>query len=92
MWLIMNTKVIISTKVGIFMAAKIQALVDFGNKVRAARKESNLSQEELAAKVDLHRTYIGMIERGEKNITLLNILKISHALNISASELLEWIN
>ena len=70
---------------------KNQSLVGFGKKVRSARKEKKFSQEELASRADLHRTYIGMIERGEKNITLINILRISHALNVSASNLLESI-
>lgn len=64
-------------------------LLTFGMKVKNLRNELNLSQEELAAKAGLHRTYIGMIERGEKNITLTNILKISAALNVKASNLLE---
>lgn len=61
----------------------------FGQKVRDERLKQNLSQEELAAKAGVHRTYIGMIERAEKNITLLNIEKISKALSISISKLLE---
>ncbi len=73
------------------MESKNQSLVEFGKKVRSARKEKKFSQEELASRADLHRTYIGMIERGEKNITLINILRISRALNISASNLLESI-
>ena len=73
------------------MERKNQSLVEFGKKVRSVRKEKKFSQEELAARADLHRTYIGMIERGEKNITLINILRISHALNIPASNLLESI-
>lgn len=73
------------------MGKKVQTLVKFGEKLKAARKEIDLSQEELAAKAGLHRTYIGMIERGEKNVTLINILKISHALNIPAGKLLEGI-
>ena len=73
------------------MITKNQALVEFGNKVRATRKENDLSQEELASRADFHRTYIGMIERGEKNITLINILKISHALNVSDCDHLETI-
>jgi transcriptional regulator with XRE-family HTH domain len=51
------------------------------------RKEKNLSQEELSFKADLHRTYIGMIERAEKNITLVNIEKIAKALNVDIKEL-----
>lgn len=62
-------------------------LVEFGNKVRSIRQECGLSQEGLAQKAELHRTYIGMIERAEKNITLLNIEKIANALNIEIKEL-----
>lgn len=69
------------------MADKYQDLVIFGERVKAVRKNQGLSQEELAAKADLHRTYIGMIERGEKNITLLNILKVARALNVFPGDL-----
>jgi len=65
-------------------------LQKFGQKVRSERLAQNLSQEELAIKAGVHRTYIGMIERAEKNITLLNIEKISNALGISVSKLLEF--
>lgn len=54
--------------------------ISFGNSVRMRRKALGLSQEQLAEKAKLHRTYIGMIERGEKNITLTNIEKIALAL------------
>ncbi len=57
-------------------------LVKFGQIIRELRLESKLSQEELSYEANLHRTYIGMIERGEKNITLQNIYKLSMALNI----------
>ena len=69
------------------MADKYQDLVIFGERVKAVRKNQGLSQEELAAKAVLHRTYIGMIERGEKLITLLNILKIARALNFFPGDL-----
>lgn len=59
----------------------------FGEKVRDLRKNQGLSQEELAFKADLHRTYIGMIERAEKNITLVNVGKIANALNVDMNEL-----
>lgn len=62
-------------------------LEEFGKKVRAERLRQNLSQEELASRTGLHRTYIGMIERAEKNITLLNIEKISSSLNLSIPNL-----
>jgi len=63
-------------------------LLLFGEKVQIIRKAQGLSQEELADKAGLHRTYIGMIERAEKNITLKNIEKIAKALNVDIKELL----
>lgn len=59
-----------------------------GIAIRNRRLELGLSQEALADKADLHRTYIGMVERAERNITILNLLKICNALGISMSELL----
>lgn len=61
----------------------------FGEVIRELRKERNLSQEALADKADVHRTYIGMIERGEKNITLENIQKLAKALNVSLKSIFE---
>ncbi len=69
------------------MDSKQNILIKFGERVREIRKEKNLSQEELAHKADLHRTYIGMIERAEKNITLINIEKIANALDIEIQSL-----
>lgn len=71
----------------ISMQDKEEILVKFGDKVRKIRKERKLSQEQLAFKADLHRTYIGMIERAEKNITLINILKIANALEVKVEQL-----
>ena len=71
------------------MVSKQNILIKFGERVREIRKDKGLSQEELAHKADLHRTYIGMIERAEKNITLLNIEKIANALEVSIDKLLE---
>lgn len=65
-----------------------EILIKFGNKVREERLKQNLSQEAFADKIGVHRTYIGMIERAEKNITLLNIQKLANALGISISELM----
>lgn len=65
-----------------------ERLVAFGQRVRALRKEKGLSQEALAALADIDRSYMGHIERGEKNITLTKIYQISDALDISASKLL----
>ncbi len=66
---------------------KREILLKFGKKVREERKKLGYSQEVLAEKAGVHRTYIGMIERGEKNITLANIQKVSKALKIKISEL-----
>ena len=67
--------------------SKRKILISFGDKVRELRKEKGLSQEELSYKEDLHRTYIGMIERAEKNITLTNIEKIAKALDVDIKNL-----
>lgn len=69
-----------------------EILIRFGEKVRFLRKERNLSQEELSFSANLHRTYIGMIERAEKNITLINIEKIANALNVDIKELFDGKN
>ena len=70
------------------MKTKKEILINFGEKIREIRKGKGLSQEEMAHKADLHRTYIGMIERAEKNITLLNIEKIANALEVNIKELI----
>ena len=62
----------------------------FGKRVRDRRLELGLSQEELAEKAGLHRTYIGMIERAEKNVTLINISKLANALELSEAEILTF--
>jgi len=66
---------------------KNKILIKFGERVRTLRKERGLSQEELSFKAELHRTYIGMIERAEKNITLINIEKIAKALDVDIKQL-----
>ena len=71
------------------MISDSEILKKFGDRVRQLRKQKDISQEELAHRSDLHRTYIGMIERAEKNITLLNIEKIANALGIEVSEILK---
>lgn len=64
-------------------------LLHFGQSVQQRRKALGLSQEQLADKAGVHRTYIGMIERAEKNITLCNMEKIAKALDTSISSLLD---
>ena len=67
---------------------KSDVLIKFGLRLKEIRKSNGLSQEKLAEIANLHRTYIGMIERAEKNITLLNIEKIANALDTKISSLL----
>lgn len=64
-------------------------LIKFAKRVREERKKLGLSQEEFAAKSGFHRTYIGMIERAERNITLSNVEKLAKALQKSISDLLK---
>lgn len=59
----------------------------FAARLRALRKKSGLSQEELGFKANLHRTYIGSIERAEQNISVDNIHKLAKALKVSPEEL-----
>ena len=66
-------------------------LLTFGKNVQKYRISQGLSQEKLAELAGVHRTYIGMIERAEKNITLCNIEKIAKGLNITISELFDGI-
>ena len=69
-------------------AESINELTAFGLALRALRKEARLTQEQLADLCGLHRTYIGGIERGERNIGLLNIHILARALNATAVDLL----
>ena len=61
----------------------------FGETVRELRKKKGWSQEDLALEVGLDRTYIGGVERGERNISLRNICRLAQALGVSPSQLLE---
>ncbi len=64
-------------------------LVSLGKRIRELREKQNWSQEELAEHADLDRTYIGGIERGERNVAVLNLSYIAKALKISLKELFE---
>ena len=70
------------------MKDKSEILIKFGNRVRELRLQKGFSQEELAHLANVHRTYIGMIERAEKNITLINIEKIALSLEVSINKLI----
>ncbi len=68
---------------------KTNTILDvFAANVQRYRTEAGLSQEKLAEKAGVHRTYVGMIERSEKNITLLSMEKIAKALNVTIPMLL----
>lgn len=64
-------------------------LKEFGLKVQQRRKELGLSQEELAYRAGFHRTYIGMIERAERNITLSNLKRLADALHVEIKVLFD---
>jgi transcriptional regulator with XRE-family HTH domain len=61
----------------------------FGKRVRELRLERRISQEKLAELADLHRNYVGGVERGERNVSLLNIVKLAHGLNVKPAKLIE---
>lgn len=70
-------------------AVSVRLLARFGNVVRQKRHSAGLSQEDLADAARLHRTYVGAVERGERNISLLTIVKLAAALKVSVSRLTE---
>ena len=62
--------------------------ISFGIHLRKLRLKKGLSQEKLAELADLHRNYVGGVERGERNIALLNIVALAHALRVKPSKLM----
>jgi len=66
-----------------------KALIALGAAIRLARREVSLSQEGLAADAEMDRSYVGGIERGEHNLTIMNLRKLADALSIKPSKLLE---
>jgi transcriptional regulator with XRE-family HTH domain len=71
---------------------KHPSLVKLGQRIRKFRDKAEISQEELAHRADLDRTYVGGVERGERNLGVLNLLTLADALGISASVLLTGIS
>lgn len=65
-------------------------LKEFGNRIRYLRTQENLSQDQLSYITGFHRTYIGMIERGERNISLTNMAIFAKAFNLTIDELLKF--
>jgi transcriptional regulator with XRE-family HTH domain len=70
----------------------VKVINDFGKNLRELRKKRNLSQENLADECGLHRTYLGGLERGERNPTLTTMKRIADALHVSLDELLKDIS
>jgi transcriptional regulator with XRE-family HTH domain len=73
------------------MKRKADVLLAFGRRVRELRRHIGLSQEAFADKCGLDRTYIGGIERGERNVALRNINAIAGALGLSMSKLMDGV-
>ena len=69
---------------------KAEVLISFGSHLRSIRLNKNLSQVELAYKGGFDRNYIGMLERGERNPSLINLVRLSKALNIQLKDLLDF--
>jgi len=65
-------------------------LKKLGNNIREARNKLDISQEEFAFRADLDRTYIGGVERGERNISILTLQKLADALKINIKNLLDF--
>lgn len=65
-------------------------LKEFGTALRKRREAASISQEKLAELADLHRTYVGAVERGEKNVSLVNLDKFARALKIELNELVTF--
>jgi len=65
-------------------------LENFGQQLKKLRNEKNLTQEQFAKKCGLHKKYIGMVERGERNPSLINIELIAKGLEISISDLMKF--
>lgn len=74
------------------MRKKHPALVKLGYQIRNLRKEKGFSQEGFAAEVGLDRTYMGGVERGERNIAALNLIQIAKCLNVEVGELFPLIH
>lgn len=65
-------------------------ITEFGQRIKELRSEKNISQEKLSFATGFHRTYIGMIERGERNISLTNMAVFAKVFELTISELLDF--
>lgn len=69
--------------------SETKLLKQLGNNIRAERLKIGLSQEALADKADLDRSYVGGVERGERNVSLINIVRLARALGVAPGNLLK---
>ncbi len=69
------------------MRKKHPSLIILGSRIRELRKAQGFSQESFAAEIGLDRTYMGSVERGERNIATLNLIRIAKSLNVEIGEL-----
>lgn len=69
--------------------SETKLLKQLGNNIRAERQKIGLSQEALADKADLDRSYVGGVERGERNVSLINIVRLARALGVAPGHLLK---
>lgn len=67
-----------------------QFLLFLGKNIRKLRERKNISQEEFGELVGVHRTYVGMVERGEKNITIFSLRKFAEALGVQVRDLIDF--
>jgi transcriptional regulator with XRE-family HTH domain len=71
---------------------RTELLLRFGRRVQRRRRDLGLSQEALAERAGLHRTYVGSLERGERNVALLNLVALARALNLRTAEMLDGVD
>lgn len=91
MILIVRRLIVIIFVTLLLMKQKHPLLIQLGQNIRALRKKIGLSQEALAFQAELDRTYVGGVERGERNIGVLNLCGIAHALGVPPAALLDGI-
>ncbi|MCD7977780.1 MAG: helix-turn-helix domain-containing protein [Tannerellaceae bacterium] len=84
-WGIVARGIIIINRI-FFVFVKDEYLIELGNQIRTLRKEKGLSQEQLALKADVDRSYMGGIERGERNVTFLTLVKIANTLGCDVAK------
>ena len=82
---------VLATLMTMCLMAKKDILETFGDRIRTLRKEAGWSQEEFADECELDRTYVGGVERGERNLALRNIEKIAIALGVTIAELMDGV-